>query len=89
MNNETYNPNIANATKGHDEKKSNDLRPKDTAHNETVLQRFGAFFKNGRTRIIFAIICSLTAIYLALSFLSFFTGAGMNDQSRVSNFGVI
>lgn len=89
MNNETYNPNIANATKGHDDNHSNDLRPKDAAHNETVLQRFNAFFRNGRTRIIFAIICALTAIYLALSFLSFFTGAGMNDQSRVSNYGVI
>lgn len=86
MNNENYNPNIANATKGNRTKGA----AKDSVNeNQSPLERFTAFFKNGRTRMAIGIIFVLFAIYLIISFLSFFTGAGLADQNRVSTYGVI
>lgn len=88
MNNETYNPNISNA-KVHDDKHGSDHRANEATQNEGFIQRITSFFNSGRTRIVLALVYTLVAIYLALSFVSFFSGAGMNDQSRVNNFGLI
>lgn len=87
MNNENYNPNIANATKVGNATKGS--KQKQADENISPLGRFTAFFKNGRTRMAMGIIFALFAIYLLISFVSFFTGAGLADQNRVTTYGVI
>ncbi len=85
MDNETYNPNIANV-KGNEAIKG--TRGADNQEKLSVGKRIGAFFKNERTRIAMGIVFAAIALYLAISFFSFFAGAGLEDQNRVS-YGVI
>lgn len=86
MNNETYNPNIANA-KGNETIKG--AKGADHADELSVMKRIAHFFNNERTRKALGIIFALFALYLTISFFSFFMGAGMQDQNRVNNYGVI
>ena len=86
MNNDNFNPNIANAT--------NDTPAKGIAGNEThskrsLAQRYNEFIHNPRTRKALGIVFALLAIYLLISFLSFFMGSGMADQNRVSKYDII
>lgn len=86
MNNETYNPIIANAKNGNNAIKSaNNNDPK----KKTLLQSVRDFCKSERTRKALGIIFALLTVYLTITFLSFFAGAGLADQNRVSNYDVI
>lgn len=87
MNNETYNPNINNAKKGKDG--ANVTGKSSSESNSTVMSRISVFFSSARTRIVLGIILALFAIYLLISFVSFFAGAGMADQNMVSNYDIV
>ncbi|WP_407401548.1 DNA translocase FtsK 4TM domain-containing protein [Sodaliphilus sp.] len=87
MNNETYNPNITNAKKGKG-------APSGSGKNDqegklTFINRISVFFSSARTRIVLGIILALFAIYLLISFVSFFAGAGIADQNMVSNYDIV
>lgn len=87
MNNlEIYNPNINNA-KVKDSPKG--VNGDDKQENLSVWKRIAAFFNNERTRKAAGIIFALVALYLLISFCSFFMGAGLEDQNRVQSYGVI
>jgi len=86
MNNETYNPNIA-SVKGNEAVKG--AKGAEQEENLSVWKRLSVFFNNERTRKAMGIIFALVAIYLIISFFSFFIGAGLQDQNLVNNYDVI
>ena len=55
----------------------------------TKWQRYTAFFKNGNFKFGLGIVMLFLAIYLLISFLSFFLSSGMSDQDRIANYSMI
>lgn len=82
MTNETFNPNL-NAKKSDETYKGS--KGSEASENQSLRERFVAFFKNGRTRLALGIIFALIGVYLLISFVSFVSGAGAIDQSSVEN----
>ncbi|MCQ2287767.1 MAG: DNA translocase FtsK [Muribaculaceae bacterium] len=87
MTNESYNPKITNAKGAKNTSKNTQVEEEQKA--PTLLQRLRTFFKSSRTRMALGIVFALVAIFLLISFISFFTGAGLVDQNRVSGYGVV
>ena len=67
------------------------LEAEKAAENEKVTkwQRVNAFFSNGIFKFAMGIILVFLAIYMLISFLSFFMSAGMSDQDRITNYSMI
>ena len=67
------------------------LEAEKAAENEKVTkwQRVTAFFSNGNFKFAMGIILVFLAIYMLISFLSFFMSAGMSDQDRITNYSMI
>ncbi len=84
-----YNPDISGVKKSDDYLKLREAEEAIANENVTKWQRFMAFFQNGRIKVGMGIIMLFTAIYLLISFLSFFIAAGMSDQNRVANYSMI
>ncbi len=84
-----FNPDISGVKKSEDYRKSREVEEAIDNENVTKWQRFMAFFKNGRIKVGMGLILLFTAIYLLISFLSFFIAAGMSDQNRVANYSMI
>ncbi len=87
MNNETFNPNISHAAGKKETIKGTQADSGDK--KLTLWQRLSMFFNSSRTRVAVGILFSIVTIYLLISFVSFFNGAGIVDQNRVDNYGVI
>ena len=84
-----FNPDISGVKKSEDYRKSREVEEAIDNENVTKWQRFMAFFRNGRIKVGTGIIMLFVAIYLLISFLSFFIAAGMSDQNRVANYSMI
>jgi len=84
-----YNPDITAVKKSDDYLRRQEAEQAIANEGVTKLQRFKAFFQNGRLRFATGIIMLLTGIYLLISFLSFFLSAGMSDQNRITNYSMI
>ena len=84
-----FNPDISGVKKSEDYRKSREVEEAIDNENVTKWQRFKAFFQNGRIKVGMGIIMLFIAIYLLISFLSFFIAAGMSDQNRVANYSMI
>ena len=84
-----YNPDISGVQKSEDYRKRQKVEEAIDNDSMTKLQRFKAFFQNGRLKFAIGIILVLIGIYLLISFLSFFLSAGMSDQSRITNYSMI
>ncbi len=84
-----FNPDISGVKKSEDYRKSREVEEAIDNENVTKWQRFMTFFKNGRIKVGMGLILLFTAIYLLISFLSFFIAAGMSDQNRVANYSMI
>ncbi len=67
------------------------LEAEKAAENEKVTkwQRVTAFFSNGNFKFAMGIVLVFLAIYMLISFLSFFMSAGMSDQDRITNYSMI
>ena len=84
-----YNPDISGVQKSEDYLRRQQAEEAINKENVTFWQRFTAFFKNGNFKFATGILMVLTAIYLLISFLSFFLSAGMSDQDRITNYSMI
>ena len=84
-----YNPDISGVQKSEDYLRRQQAEEAIDKENVTFWQRFTAFFRNGNFKFATGILMVLTAIYLLISFLSFFLSAGMSDQDRITNYSMI
>ena len=84
-----YNPDISGVQKSEDYLRRHQAEEAINKENVTFWQRITAFFKNGNFKFATGILMVLTAIYLLISFLSFFLSAGMSDQDRITNYSMI
>ena len=84
-----FNPDISGVQESVDYRRR--VEAEQAIENEklTKWQRFTAFFKNGNFKFAMGILMVFTAIYLLISFLSFFLSAGMSDQDRITNYSMI
>ena len=84
-----YNPDISGAQTSEDYLRYQQAKEAIENKNLSWWQRFTAFFKNGNFKFAMGILMVFTAIYLLISFLSFFLSAGMSDQDRIANYSMI
>ena len=84
-----FNPDISGVQQSEDYRKKREVEEAIDHEKTTKLQRFMAFFQNGRLRFATGIILLILGVYLLISFLSFFLSAGMSDQNRITNYSMI
>ena len=84
-----YNPDISGVQQSEDYLRRQQAEEAIDKEKLTWWQRFSAFFKNGNFKFAMGILMVFTAIYLLISFLSFFLNAGMSDQDRITNYSMI
>ena len=84
-----FNPDISAVQQSEDYLRRQQAEEALSNQHVTKWQRFTAFFRNGNFKFAMGILMVLTAIYLLISFLSFFLSAGMSDQDRITNYSMI
>ena len=84
-----FNPDISAVQKSEDYLRHQQAQEAIENENVKWWQRITAFFKNGNFKFAMGILMVFTAIYLLISFLSFFLSAGMSDQDRITNYSMI
>ena len=84
-----YNPDISGVQKSEDYIRRQQAEQAIDNEDRSKWDRFKAFFENGNFKFATGILMLFTAIYLLISFLSFFLSAGMSDQDRITNYSMI
>ena len=84
-----YNPDISGVQKSEDYIRRQQAEQAIDKEDRSKWDRFSAFFKNGNFKFATGILMLFIAIYLLISFLSFFLSAGMSDQDRITNYSMI
>jgi len=84
-----YNPDISAVQKSEDYIRLQQAKQAIENEDRSKWDRVKAFFENGNFKFATGILMLFTAIYLLISFLSFFLSAGMSDQDRITNYSMI